>query len=244
MVAHGYAAIAGYCLMAVMLKRVIIYDLDRTLTRRDTYLPFLFACLRAFGPRDWSICFFPYYALLYLMGRISNGRFKQLLLTGGLAGISLEQLKPVVHMFVSNVLVKRMNVDVVNVLQRHLKKNHRVILATASLDLYVLEMARRLGIEEVVCSRAEVERGSITGRLVGNNCHGNEKLQRLEQIVSREELNNAKFYTDHHSDFPVLSKVRHGILVRPSIVSRLALRRTGYHVFDKCHEGRGDRRSV
>lgn len=211
--------------------RTVIFDLDGTLTKGDTYLPFLCLCLREFGFRRWSLVALPYYVLFYLGGRITNSQLKEAFLSEVLSGISLEQLQSVSEEFVSALLKKNMNEQLTHALHCHLKENDRVILATASLDIYVREIAKRLSIHEVACTLVETREGLITGRIVGSNCHGIEKVRRLEELLGPSELQAAVFYTDHHSDLPLLKRVRQGFLVNPCLRTRFLLRNYGFRLF-------------
>lgn len=213
------------------MMRTVIFDLDGTLTKGDTYLPFLWVCLREFGFRKGSILLLPYYVLLYFCGRMTNSRLKEIFLSAVLSGIPLERLQPVSKRFVSALLKKKMNEPLTRALQLHLKEKHRVILATASVDLYVREIAERLGIPEVVCTSVEISDGTLTGQILGRNCHGEEKAARLEELLALSDLQRAVFYTDHHSDLPLLMRVGEGFLVNPSLKTRFLLRKFEFSPF-------------
>ena len=58
----------------------VIFDLDGTLTKKDTYLPFLGLCLREFGLRKLSAIVLPLYVLLYKFSIISNHQLKEIFL--------------------------------------------------------------------------------------------------------------------------------------------------------------------
>jgi len=208
--------------------KTVIFDLDGTITKRDTYLPFLFLCLREFGLRNWTILLLPCYVLLYWAGSMPNSALKSAFLNAILSGISVRQLEAVSDRFISVLLRSNMNKESVGRLSMHLREGHRVILATASLDVYVRPLAERLGISEVVCTSAETKNGVITGRIMGANCHGIEKVRRLEERLGSAELREAVFYTDHHSDLPLLERVKQGILVKPCLRTRLILRNRKY----------------
>lgn len=208
----------------------VIFDLDGTLTKKDTYLPFLWLCLGQFGLQKLSVVVLPLYVLLYKLGIISNHQLKEIFLSKILTGISLEQLEPVSEKFVSSLIDKGLNRPIIQVLNVHLKKRHKVILVSASFDFYVLKLARKTGINQVVCTRAEVNDGILTGRILGKNCHGEEKVRRLESTLSQPDWRSSVLYTDHHSDYPLLKKVKKGILVNPGLRTRLVLRKYNFTI--------------
>jgi len=203
----------------------VIFDLDGTLSKKDTYLPFLGLCLREFGLRRLSVIVLPLYVLLYKFSIISNHQLKEIFLSKILSGVSLEQLEPVSEKFVSRLIDKRLNRPIIQILNVHLKKRHKVILVSASFDFYVTKLAKRIGVNQVVCTKAEVNDGIITGRILGKNCHGQEKVKRLERLLSPSDWCSSVLYTDHYSDYPLLKKVKKGILVNPGLKTRLLLKK-------------------
>lgn len=209
--------------------RVVIFDLDGTLINGDSYLPFLYRCVRQFGVATGSLWKVPCYAALYLAGIASNTALKEAFLGGALEGRAVKDVQGVAKQFADYFVGKHANTDLVQTLRTHQRHGVRVVLATASLDIYVREIAVRLGISEVICTSVELKEGCITGRLLGKNCHGVEKVKRLEKILTPSEFESSVCYTDHHSDLPLLQKVKQGILVRPSFRTRFILRNHGFH---------------
>jgi HAD superfamily hydrolase (TIGR01490 family) len=217
----------------------VIFDLDGTVARKDTLLPFLLYCAREFGVKwqtafDLSLCL-----TLYFFGGITRAGLKEAFLGSVLSGVSLERLQPIVQRYVSNLMDRGLNRCLFRVLEEHLKRGDRVILATASLDLYVEKLSERLGIQNVVCTRTQVSGGVVTGRILGENCRGPEKVRRLEEYLSPEEWHGSILYTDHHADLPLLQKVSQGFLVNPGLLTRIRLstRGTGIARVSRWKEG-------
>lgn len=209
---------------------IIIFDLDGTLTKRDTYIPFLVLCLREFGLRRLSVMVLPFYILLYTFSIISNHQLKEIFLDKILSGISLGQLEPVSEKFVLNIINRGLNEPIIKILNEHFEQGDKVIMVSASFDFYVMKIAKRIGIDQVVCTKAEVNDGIITGRILGKNCHGQEKVRRLENLLSQSDLSSSVLYTDHYSDYPLLRKVKKGILVNPRLKTRLALKKYNFTI--------------
>jgi phosphatidylglycerophosphatase C len=100
-----------------------------------------------------------------------------------------------------------------------------VLLASASLDAYLVPLGELLGADEVVCTR--LERGAdgrLTGRLDGANCRGAEKARRVRAVLAERGLEDAELwaYGDSRDDEPLLAAAEHGIRVgRRPILSDL-----------------------
>jgi HAD superfamily hydrolase (TIGR01490 family) len=164
---------------------------------------------------------------------VTNARLKEAFLQSVLAGVPVEQLRPIVERYVAALVENGLNRELVQAVQDHLKRGDRVILVTASFDLYVERLAERLGISNVVCTRAEVRNGIVTGRILGKNCRGPEKVQRLETLLAPGEWAVSILYTDHHSDLPLLKRVSRGYLVNPGARTRALLKRYRFTLFSQ-----------
>ena len=152
---------------------VAIFDLDGTLTKKDTYIPFLGLCVRELGLRNLSALTLPFYTLLYFSKIINNHQLKEYFLGKILAGVSLKELEPVSDKFVSNLLETGLNESVFSLLKAHIEQGNSVILATASFDFYVLKLAQKLRVTNIVCTQAS------NSRSLGNYLKVLEKLKML-----------------------------------------------------------------
>jgi HAD superfamily hydrolase (TIGR01490 family) len=90
-------------------------------------------------------------------------------------------------------------------------------------------LARLLGIPNVVASAFEVDGQAVfTGRPVWPLCFGEGKLERARAFADAQgmRLEDAVFYTDSHSDLPLLERVGEPVAVNPDPrLSRIARKR-------------------
>ncbi len=197
-----------------------VFDLDGTITRGDTLLPFLLYCAGELGACRRRLAALPWHVLMHKAGRMTNGQLKERFLQAVLSGVSSSDLRTATGPYLARLFAGGMNKAMVAQLAQHIARRDRVILATASPDIYVSSIAAKLGIPEVVCTQCELRDDRITGRIIGENCHGSEKLRRLTMILSDSEWSNSVIYTDHHSDLPILQRARQGVLVNPTRKAR------------------------
>jgi phosphatidylglycerophosphatase C len=59
-----------------------------------------------------------------------------------------------------------------------------MVLASASLDLYLDPFGARLGADEVICTRMEVVNGWLTGRMATPDCRGPAKAERVREYLA------------------------------------------------------------
>lgn len=204
---------------------IAIFDLDGTVTRYDTYRRFLLYCLQRRPSRlGWSALLL-FDIVRYKLGLRDNAWLKMRFLTAVLAGADERELRPLVEDFVGRTLARGMRAGAVRALAQHRAEGHRLVLLSASPDVYVADIAERLGFEQWLCTQCERDpQGRLTGRLVGANCYGPEKCRRIERHLgpSRAAL-RVVAYADHESDLPLLYWADEPVLVNPSRKTRRAL---------------------
>ncbi len=195
-----------------------IFDLDHTLVLKDTFAPFLIGLVKL-QPR--LACQLPLLAPVWIMfkfGMISNQTAKQLFLQRVVGKSSTEMLQYWCRIFTRQLTQSALNTAVFNQLQRVQKSGAITVLATASPDVYVEQLAKALRFDVVICTRLRRdENGRLSGLLDGNNCYGNEKFQQVSAwLKSNGDKKKSWFYTDHHTDLSLLKAVDHGVMVRPT----------------------------
>ena len=99
--------------------------------------------------------------------------------------------------------------------EQHRARGHVVCIVSGATRFVVEPLASHLGIEHLVYTRLEVEKGVFTGRVVEPICFEEGKIYWLEQFIEEQAIDLAKsyFYTDSITDLPLLD------LVGPPVVS-------------------------
>jgi HAD superfamily hydrolase (TIGR01490 family) len=197
---------------------IAVFDLDRTVTDRGSYTPWLFRFIRRHPARLLGVPFALAAALAYQFSVISRKRLKEIMLRIATAGLPAAELAEVTRRFVADWVPGRCRPGALAAIARHREAGDRVILATASLDIYAREMARALGISEVVATCAERHPdGRLTGRIDGPNCYGNDKLAMVQAVLAAAASDGrVTVYTDHHTDMPLFNWSGAGVAVNPN----------------------------
>jgi HAD superfamily hydrolase (TIGR01490 family) len=216
-----------------------VYDLDRTITRRATYTPFLIHCALRRAP--WRLVFLPFVLLsmlLYGLRIIDRAELKEInhaLLLGH--RIHPRDLKPLVDSFADATVAGNIRPGARKAIARDKQQGRRLVLATASYRLYAEAIAERLGFDDVIGT------GSIVGldervhaRILGENCYGPAKLRMIAAWVEKSGLTgkhgHVRFYSDHASDQPAFEWADEPVAVNPHArLARLAATR-GWQVED------------
>jgi phosphatidylglycerophosphatase C len=97
----------------------------------------------------------------------------------------------------------------------HLERGHGVVVVSASPSIYLEPLAERLGFDAVLATRLEVDgSGRITGRMLGGNCRGPEKVARLEGWLAGRAP-RVYAYGNSSGDRELLARADVGVMVRP-----------------------------
>jgi phosphatidylglycerophosphatase C len=158
------------------------FDLDGTLTRRDTLMPFLSRVIgRDRATRAALATSLPLARAIAPGGR-HRDMAKAAFLRRVLAGLPVAALAEAAEAFADHVVAHGLRPDVRERVDWHRGQGHELVLVSASPELYVSPIGRRLGFDTVLATRLEVDAdGRLTGRLVGANCRGPEKVARLRE---------------------------------------------------------------
>jgi len=204
------------------MSDLAVYDMDRTVTRRATYTPFLLHCALRRAP--WRLLFLPLVAgsmLAYLARLIDRARLKEIshhLLLG--RAIHPRDLKLLVDSFADKQIATNVRPGARAAIERDKAEGRRLVLATASYRLYADAIAERLGFDDVIGT------GSVIGiddrvkaKIAGENCYGPAKLRMIADWVDASELKgkhgHVRFYSDHVSDQPAFEWSDEPVAVNP-----------------------------
>jgi len=191
---------------------VAAFDVDGTLTTRDCVTPFL---RRAAGRRLWTTLLRHPFALATSLARRDRDALKELACSG-LRGMDSSRIEALGEAFAHEIEARLLRADTLGRLRRHQELGHTVILASASLDPYLVPLGTSLGVDGVVCT--VLERGAdgrLTGRLAGANCWGPEKARRVRAWLGQADLADAEVwaYGDSSGDAELLALADHPLRV-------------------------------
>jgi phosphatidylglycerophosphatase C len=201
---------------ATAAPAVAIFDLDGTLTRGDTYLAFLLFMLRK-NPLRFRHCLgLPYKVAMFNLGRMSNDALKAAFLCAILKGTTREAIEKHAAPFAEKCVRGMIKPAALRKIDWHRARRHRLILASASVDLYVPLVAALLGFDETVCTHVAWADGRLTGDLKGPNLRGVAKLHAVREVLAQHPDKPIVFaYSDSYADLPLLAFADYGVAIDP-----------------------------
>ena len=199
-------------------KTIAIFDLDRTITKKDTFMGFILGFLCREPWRIFRTLGLPVAFVRFALGQKDNGWLKQRLLNAFLGGVSSARLDRWVDVYVKRVLSGGLRPGAVRAIRRHRAAGERLVLATASLDFYVEAIGAGLGFDDVIATRADwTDAGTLSGKFATANCYGEEKLRRVKAVYEAERNSpSVVAYSDHHADLPLLRWADRAFAVNPT----------------------------
>lgn len=212
--------------------RISVFDLDRTLTHRPTYTALL--VFMAWRHARWRLLLAPVVMvsmLAYLAKIFSRRRLKEIeqsLIIG--KTVPRAEVSAFAEMFADRLEAGGFIADGKQRIAAERAEGRRVIMATAANAFYVEALARRLGIEELVCTRSTWQDEMLTPAIDGDNCYGESKREMVESYLEAQGLARAdihvRFFSDHISDKPTFEWSDEPVAVNPSPkLKALALQR-------------------
>jgi HAD superfamily hydrolase (TIGR01490 family) len=214
--------------------RLALFDLDHTLLSGDSdvlwcdYLLGLGLLDQGFAERNRRM------ADAYTAGSVTPADYCNFY-AGTLAGHGESYWQPIRQRFLAEVIRPRIPDDARALLQRHRDAGHTLVLTTATNRVVSEQTATELGVDHYLATELELVDGRFSGRTQGVLNMRTGKVERLrawlqEQGQAETALRQATFYTDSINDLPLLSVVRHPVVVDPDPRLESTARRKGWKV--------------
>lgn len=200
--------------------RIILYDLDRTITIRPTFTPFLVhMALRQGG---WRLIALPVWIAamigykLGLYGRKPLKTFGLTVLVG--RTVRSARLQPAIDAFVSRQIARNIRPGAWEQIRADRAAGAVPVIVTAAPEIYAESIARQLGIPACIATRHQrASNGDLLATIAGENNYGAEKVKRVAAWLAEagfaRDACELVAYTDHPSDAPILQFADEGILV-------------------------------
>jgi len=202
-----------------MNQTVVVFDLDRTITKIDTYLLFLSFLILKNMFRVIAIPSLLISVLRYRFGNRTNTWLKEDFWAAIVKNRDISEIKNLGEKFSIFVCKSLIRPGAIKAIEAHKSAGHHLILASASFDVYVAPIATRLGFNATICTKAEISNdGALTGKIHGKNCYGEEKVLQINLYTKTTGMLNHKkvAYSDHHSDVDLLIWADKATAVHPT----------------------------
>lgn len=156
--------------------------------------------------------------LAYLVHR-DRGRLKGAVLAAVLGGASRDEIAALTRAFVASTRTRRLRASALAAIERHRVAGDRLVLLSASPDLYVPALGAELGFAEVICTEVRWQGSRLDGHLVSDNRRGEEKARVVTALLQRYP-GPSSAYGNAASDLLHLALVARPLLVNGDATAR------------------------
>lgn len=190
-----------------MEKSIAFFDFDGTVTTRDTMFEFV---RYSRGPVRYLIglCLISPWLIAMKMGLISKAKAKEKLLTYFFGRSDADKFNRDCHSFSTTIIPRLIRQDALAAIQEHKEQNTEIVIVSASAENWVAPWCT-LNNLQYLCTKLEVRNNKITGKLLGNNCNGPEKVSRIKAKFDTADYKTIYCYGDTNGDKQMLQLATH-----------------------------------
>ncbi|MBV8306641.1 MAG: HAD-IB family hydrolase [Gammaproteobacteria bacterium] len=199
-----------------------IFDLDGTLTRHDTLLPYLSGFLRRHPQRLVRLPQVIPALAAFALGRADRGALKSSAIRAVMAGYGRSEIEQWTGEFVTRLLQRGTHADGLAALEAHRSAGDFLVLLSASPDLYVPAIGRALGFAQTLCTGIQWNGDRLDGHLTTPNRRDVEKTRCVAQLRREHPSLRMVAYGNAASDLEHFALVDHATLVNGSARARRA----------------------
>lgn len=180
-----------------------LFDFDGTITHCDTFTPFIKKVVPS-SRMYWGCLLLLPSIIGYRIGVLSASTLRQQIIYVGLKGFSNTQLKALGKTHASEFLTTVIRANALQRIKWHLEAGDRVVVVSASLDVYLKPWCDAQGVE-MICSQLQVNRDLLTGKYNNADCSGDEKVKRVRSLVNLDAYQKIYAYGDTKEDEALLN---------------------------------------
>ncbi len=182
-----------------------IFDFDGTITHKDSLFDFIAYAVKPPVYYAGLFCLIPV-LIAYKLKILANNKTKEAVLSQFFKDWELQRFECTAKAYSDRIpsIVRKAALERIH---WHLNQGHTVVIASASLENYLKDWCAKLQVG-LVGSHIEFINEKCTGRLVGANCYGQEKVRRLQEKYNLKNFDRIYAYGDSPSDY-ALKNIAH-----------------------------------
>jgi len=193
--------------------RLVFFDLDGTISRRDTLFGYVAGFARRHPARVPKFLAVLPALVGYALGIHDRGYLKGALLHAVMGGALRDEIQAWTDEYVPKLIAQNVFEDALGAIRKHRDAGDHLVLMTATVDLYVPELARALGFDAYLCSRVSWREDRLEGWLASPNMRDEEKASALRRTVAKFPGRRLIGYGNSAPDLPHLKLVDHAVLI-------------------------------
>jgi HAD superfamily hydrolase (TIGR01490 family) len=181
---------------------IAFFDFDGTITNKDTFRGFI----RFYkGEMRYllGIAILSPIFLAYAFKLISREETKVKLLTYFFRGESEDKFIAIANQYSAQNLDSVIRPLAIKEIHSYQEKGDKVVIVSASLEYWLKPWCAKNALD-IIGTKMEIKDGVLTGKLLANNCYGQEKVNRIKQNYQVGNYDKIFAYGDSRGDLEML----------------------------------------
>jgi phosphatidylglycerophosphatase C len=188
-------------------NNIAFFDFDGTITTKDTMLEFAKYC-HGSANYYFGLALISPWLIAMKVGLVSKVKAKEKFLTYFFRNTSTQKFNEDCNSFTKEVVPHLIKADALQAIKKFQAENTIVVIVSASAENWVSPWCIQQNIL-FLCTELEVKDNKITGKLLGQNCNGIEKVNRIKQQFDTDSYENIYCYGDTGGDKEMLGLATH-----------------------------------
>lgn len=145
-----------------------------------------------------------HWLILRYLGLIDTQKVKEKIWTKFFFNASIREFENKADFFSQNILPSFLYHEALNKIVEHKKNGDRIIVISASAEDWLKPWCKKNNLE-LIATQLEKQNNRLTGKIVGNNCKGSEKVIRIKHYLNLKDYNYIFAYGDSNGDKEMLA---------------------------------------
>jgi HAD superfamily hydrolase (TIGR01490 family) len=186
-----------------MNRAIAFFDFDGTITKKDTLLEFI-KYSKGNTAFYAGFCLHAHYLLAYKLKIITNQKAKEKILTHFFGNMPLDSFQQFCNRFMQEKIPQLIRPGAYKEIEKLQQNGVKIVIVSASPENWITQWSNQLN-ADLIATRLEFKNNSVTGKIDGFNCHGNEKVRRIKEKFRLEDFTEIYAYGDTSGDKPMLA---------------------------------------
>lgn len=186
------------------MKQIAAFDFDGTCVKKDTFFPFLLQ-----QEQHVKKCLLT----LFHLRSLTRRGWKEALFTAFFQNTSVASFHEAATRFWQENLEHLLRTDVMSLLYQEKAAGKTIVVVSANLELFLSMLPKSFPLDVLIATKAEVKSGHLTGKLLGPNCRGAEKVKRFQEVFGETAAYHLTYYGDSRGDREMIQLAHKGVWV-------------------------------
>ena len=184
-------------------KRIAFFDFDGTITEKDSLLEII-KYINGVPSFYLGFALLSPWLIAMKLKLISNSKTKERAFRYFFGGLTSEAFQIKCEQFAIEIIPTLVRKKALHEIRKHIEQGTEVVVVSASPENFVSPWCKANQLQ-CIATRLEIKGNKITGNIHGENCYGQEKVNRIKEGYDLSQYDNIYGYGDSNGDKEMLS---------------------------------------